>query len=63
MVSFYFFPLYYDAQLVESIPNLRKTLKGKTCFNIKKPEELDVKELNAMLKKGAFAWKKSGYMK
>ncbi len=64
MVSFYFFPLYYHEKDYESIsPTLLKCLKGKTCFNFKKPEQVNEKELNAMLKKGVQAWKKSGYMK
>lgn len=63
MVSFYFFPLYHDTSFVEAIPTLRKTLKGKTCFNIKKADQLDEKELAALLKKGVSAWKKAGYVK
>lgn len=64
MVSFYFFPLYYQEKTFEkTIPTLIKCLKGKTCFNFKKPEQLNEKELAAMLKKGMLAWKKNGYMK
>ncbi len=64
MVSFYFFPLYYqEKNFAEVIPNLIKSLMGKTCFNFKKPEQLNEKELAAMLKKGMQAWKKNGYMK
>lgn len=64
MVSFYFFPLYYqEKNYAEVIPTLIKSLKGKTCFNFKKPEQLNLKELSAMLKKGIQAWKKNGYMK
>lgn len=64
MVSFYFFPLYYhEKDYQDIIPTLIKSLKGKTCFNFKKMEQLNVKELDVMLKKGVQAWKKSGYMK
>jgi hypothetical protein len=64
MVSFYFFPLYYqEKEYANVIPNLMKSLKGKTCFNFRKPEQLNSKELNAMLKKGIQAWKTRGYMK
>ena len=64
MVSFYFFPLYYHEKDFETlIPGIGKYLKGKTCFNFKKTEQLNRKELDAMLKKGIQAWKKSGYMK
>jgi hypothetical protein len=64
MVSFYFFPLYFHEKDYEKIiPNLMKCLKGKTCFNFKKTEQVNTKELDAMLKKGIKAWEKSGYMK
>ena len=64
MISFYFFPIYYHtADYIDLIPTMAKCLKGKTCFNIKKAEQVDVKELNALLKKGVAAWKKQGYMK
>lgn len=63
MVSFYFFPMYMQEGFMELIPTLSKTLKGKTCFNIKKPEQVNEKELAALLKKGVAAWKKRGYMK
>jgi len=62
MVSFYFFPMYMQSEFKELIPNMIKTLKGKTCFNIKKPEQVNEKELAALLKKGVAAWKKQGYM-
>lgn len=64
MVSFYFFPLYYhEDDFKDLIPTMIKCLKGKTCFNFKKSEQVDEKELNALLKKGIKAWKKNGYMK
>ena len=64
MISFYFFPIYYHtADFIDLIPTMAKCLKGKTCFNFKKPEQVNVKELSALLKKGVVAWKKMGYMK
>ena len=63
MVSFYFFPMYMNSEFLKLIPNLSKTLKGKTCFKIKKPEQIHDKELAALLKKGIAAFKKLGYMK
>jgi len=63
MVSFYFFPMYVADQFKELIPTMIKTLKGKTCFNIKKVEQVNEKELSALLKKGVAAWQKQGYMK
>jgi hypothetical protein len=63
MVSFYFMPMYYHQNdFVGVAPTLLKSLKGKACFNFKKLEQIDEKELDAMLKKGTRAWKKLGYM-
>lgn len=64
MVSFYFMPIYYDKDRYTHVaPNLLKNLKGKACFNFKKAEQIDGKELDALLKQGAQVWKKRGYMK
>ena len=63
MVSFYFFPIYYHIpDFIGLIPTMAKCLKGKTCFNFKKPEQVNTKELTALMKKGVVAWKKAGYM-
>src|SRR5882672_10973051 len=58
-VTFHFFPCYINAQLKEVAPSLYKCLKGKTCFHFKKEEQVNEKELNALLKKGVGAWKKA----
>ncbi|MBK5285028.1 MAG: hypothetical protein JJE25_06465 [Bacteroidia bacterium] len=63
-VSFYFFPIYMDAKGYTGIaPTLLKHLDGKTCFHFKKEEQVNTKELSAMLKKGIQSWKKMGYVK
>jgi hypothetical protein len=63
MISFHFFPIYMNREIFEPlIPNMIKLLKGKSCFNFKKSEQVDEKELSALLKKGVEAWKKNGYM-
>lgn len=62
-VAFYFFPSYMNTSLEEIAPSLYKCLKGKTCFHFKKEDQVNEKELNALLKKGMSAWKKAGYMK
>ncbi len=62
-VTFHFFPIYMNTKLGEEAPNLIKCLKGKTCFHFKKEEQVNEKELNALLKSGVKAWKKAGYMK
>lgn len=61
-VTFHFFPSYMS-NLGEVAPSLYKCLKGKTCFHFKKEEQVNEKELDALLKKGMAAWKKMGYMK
>lgn len=63
MVSFYFFPIYFNEAFQDLIPTMIKSLKGKTCFNFKKTEQVNEKELDALLKKGVQAWKGMGYMK
>ncbi len=64
MVSFHFFPMYYNEKtFIPLIPNSIKLLKGKTCFNYTKTEQVDIKELQALLKKGMEVWQKMGYMK
>jgi hypothetical protein len=64
MVSFYFFPCYMNpTDFIGIAPKLFKCLKGKTCFNIKKEEQVDEKELEALFKKGIVVWKKMGYVK
>jgi hypothetical protein len=64
MVSFYFFPCYTNAKAFSAIaPTLTKCLKGKTCFKFKKVEQVDEKELVALMKAGVKAWKEMGYMK
>jgi hypothetical protein len=63
MVSFYFFPCYeHIDDFKNTAPELFKSLKGKTCFNFKKSEQVNEKELAALLKKGVQVWKKAGYI-
>ncbi len=62
-VVFYFFPCYMNPGFKQVAPSLHKYLKGKTCFHFKKKEQVNEKELAALLKKGLEAWKKLGYMK
>jgi hypothetical protein len=62
-VTFHFFPCYMNTQLQSVAPSLYKCLKGKTCFHFKKKDEVNVKELEALLAKGMQAWDKAGYMR
>ena len=64
MVSFYFLPAYFGKkEFVRIAPTVMKYLKGKSCFNFKKEEQVVEKEMDALLDKGAQIWKKLGYMK
>ncbi|HRF77264.1 MAG TPA: hypothetical protein PLB46_11875 [Chitinophagales bacterium] len=64
MVSFYVFPLYGQEDLFKDIaPIAMKCLKGKTCFNFKKTEQVNKKEIVAILKQGVKIWKQMGYLK
>lgn len=64
MVSFYIFPLYGGEKHFKNIaPLAMKCLKGKTCFNFKKPEQVIKSEIDALLKKGVEIWVQQGYMK
>ena len=63
-VSFYFLPAYFGKKEFARIaPTVMKYLKGKSCFNFKKEEQVVEKELDALLKRGAEIWRKQGYMK
>ena len=63
-VSFYFLPAYFGKKEFARIaPTVMKYLKGKSCFNFKKEEQVVGKELDALLKKGVAIWKKQGYVK
>ena len=64
MVSFYLFPVYYHAkEFYELAPTAMKCLKGKTCFNFTKEEQVVDREIDDLLNRGARIWKKLGYMK
>ena len=62
MVSFYLFPMYDRKAFAGLAPTALKCLKGISCFNFKKEEEVIEKEIDALLKKGTEIWKKLGYM-
>lgn len=64
MVSFYVFPIYGHPELfIDVAPTAMKCLKGKTCFNFKKSEQVNKTEIVALLKKALAVWKKAGYVK
>jgi len=60
-VRLYFFPIYTDVDEFSDIPeNLRKCLKGKSCFHIKKMDD-DLKiAIRNMIAKGIVTYKDKG---
>ncbi len=60
-IRLYFFPIYTHASEFENIsPDLRKYLKGKSCFHIKKMDVELENEIRQMVKKGAELYQKDG---
>ncbi|MFX1237644.1 MAG: hypothetical protein ACFFAS_10745 [Promethearchaeota archaeon] len=52
-VSFYFISIYSHPEIFEDIsPQLKKFLKGKSCFNINNVSPQLLKEIEEILKKG-----------
>jgi len=57
-VSFYFSPIYSHPDFFKNInPDLKKFLKGKSCFNIKKINPQLLEEIEDLLKKGIIKYK------
>jgi len=50
-IRFYFFPIYTDADQFELSPELKKMLKGKSCFHIKKLNDELIEEIREMMSK------------
>ena len=62
-VGFYFMPVYADAEMKAVFePELRKLLKGKSCFHVKKltPELLG--QVGSALKLGFEAYRERGWV-
>ncbi len=60
-VGFHFFCQYTHPKFLSEIPeNLKKCLKGKTCYQLKKMDPEIFKSLKIALKKGYDLYKKSG---
>ena|SRR6478752_2390761 len=52
-VGFYFFPIYAELSLKNKLnPELLKTLKGKTCFHIKKDDPVLLQQIKEALEIG-----------
>lgn len=57
---FYFFPIYTHAQAFSLSPELKKALKGKSCFHIKSLSEEMEQEISAMIHKGVELYRADG---
>lgn len=60
-VRFYFFPIYTHASAFADVSEeLRRCLKGKSCFHIKKLSPELEKEFETIIHRGAELYKKEG---
>ena len=62
-VSLHYFPIYCNPKLIAEVPdNLKKLLKGKSCFNIKKDDPEIYKSIKTLIKSGKAFYKKQGWI-
>ncbi|MEP7103396.1 MAG: DUF1801 domain-containing protein [Candidatus Dojkabacteria bacterium] len=62
-VGFYYMPIYAHPEMLKSLtPELVKCLKGKTCFHIKKDDEVLYLQIKEALDKGEKAYKEWGWI-
>lgn len=62
-VRLYFFPIYTHPEAFKNISEpLRKCLKGKSCFHIKKIDESLESDIHEMIKIGIDTYKKEGLL-
>lgn len=60
-VGLYLMFIYDEPNNTEKLgPELKKTLKGKSCFNIKKLDEILMKQIETALKDGVNYYRKEG---
>ena len=58
-IRLYFFPIYTHPEYFTDITdNLKKMLKGKSCFHLKNVEDSTMDEIRGMIKKGVELYKK-----
>lgn len=61
--GFYFFPIYTHVKEFKKLPdNLKKCLKGKSCFHIKKNDKDLFASIKEIVKQGFDIYKKSGWV-
>jgi hypothetical protein len=61
-VGFYFFSVYIQEEMKGKLaPELLRTLKGKTCFHLKKSDPQLLKQISAALKAGVEYYRTQGW--
>lgn len=61
-VRLYFFPIYTHVDDFDITDDLKKALKGKSCFHIKKWDDALKLELKGMIEKGVELYKRDGHI-
>lgn len=59
-IRLYFFPIYTDPDHFGLSPELKKMLKGKSCFHIKKLDDELIEEIRKMMSKGIKIYQEKG---
>ena len=60
-IRFYFFPIYTHASDYEDVSEeVRKFLKGKSCFHVKSLDESTIVEISDMIAKGVALYQRDG---
>ena len=62
-VGFYFMPMYSNPEFVESLPpELKKCIKGKACFNIRKADQALFKQIDRMTREGVRMYERNKWI-
>ena len=63
-VGFYYMPVYTDAEKIKRVfkPELLSTVKGKSCFYIRKVDDTLLAQINEALSIGFELYKKNGWV-
>lgn len=59
-IRLYFFPIYTHVSSFSISDDLKKQLKGKSCFHLKNVDESLLSEIESMIKKGVELYQKDG---
>ncbi len=62
-VGLYFFPIYTHPTQFNDLPaDLKKSLKGKSCFHVKSNDPVMLAHIDQLLQKGLEIYKKEGWV-